>query len=292
MTSYWPASSARAELKPGFGVGEGDRGLALGRLPGVPAEQLHVVGVAARAAHQQAEGIVFPGHVAAGRRLDQGQARRARLQVAELFDREAAGVGSGAGQALPEGLEPGEDDGDRLEATGHHRLEGTGDRREVLLGCHLGLVDRDEQPGAVTGGEAAHPSQRVLEGSGGAPGADFCSSCRGRSSGAPWSPKRPHGRTASGMRCSRTATRLSSCSACTCSTAQPSSFDATSPITSKRTVLPVPRLPSSAAEAGVLGADLQHPGHVVYQGIAAGDYRRAASETRGVGRSWRLVSHR
>ena len=127
MTSYWPASSARADRKPGFGVGEGDRGLPLGRLPGVPAEELHVVGMAARAAHQQAEGLVFPGHVAAGRRLDQGQARRARLQVAELFDREAAGVGPGAGQALPEGLEPAEDDGHRLEATGHHRLEGAGD---------------------------------------------------------------------------------------------------------------------------------------------------------------------
>ncbi len=89
-------------LKPGFGVGEGDRGFSLGRLPGVPAEELHVVGMAARAAHQQAQGVVFPGHVAAGRRLDQGQACRARLQVAELFDREAAGVGPGAGQALPE----------------------------------------------------------------------------------------------------------------------------------------------------------------------------------------------
>ncbi len=46
------------------------------------------------------------------------------------------------------------------------------------------------------------------------------------------------------------------------------------------------------AEAGVLGADPQHPLHVVYQAIAAGDYRRAASGTGGVGRSRHLVSHR
>ncbi len=43
---------------------------------------------------------------------------------------------------------------------------------------------------------------------------------------------------------------------------------------------------------GVLGADLQHPGHVVHQGIAACDYRRTSSETRGVGRIGHLVSHR
>ena len=61
-------------------------------------------------------------------------------------------------------------------------------------------------------------------------------------------PKRPQGRTASGMRCSRTATKLSSCSACTCTTAQPSFVEATSPITSKRTVLPVPRLPRIARQ--------------------------------------------
>ena len=42
--------------------------------------------------------------------------------------------------------------------------------------------------------------------------------------------------------------QLSSWSACTCSTAQPSFFEATSPITSKRTVLPVPRLPRSARQ--------------------------------------------
>ena len=69
---------------------------------------------------------------------------RARLQVAELFYREAAGVGPSAGQAISEGLEPAEDDRHRLEATGHHRLEGAGERREVLLGCHLGLVHRDQ----------------------------------------------------------------------------------------------------------------------------------------------------
>ena len=110
--------------------------------------------------------------------------------MAELFDREAAGVGPGAGQALPEGLEPAEDDGHGLEATGHHGLEGAGHRREVLLGCHLGLVHRDEQPGAVAGGEAPDASQRVLEGSGGAPGADVMASLDGRRPEARRGPRR------------------------------------------------------------------------------------------------------
>jgi hypothetical protein len=38
------------------------------------------------------------------------------------------------------------------------------------------------------------------------------------------------------------------------------------------------------ARCGGLGVDLQHPGHVIYLGIAAGDYLRTPSETRGVGR--------
>ncbi len=68
--------------------------------------------------------------------------------------------------------EPAENDRHRLEATGHHGLEGAGDRREVLLWCHLGLIYRDQQPGAVTSGEAPDVPQRVLESSGSAPGAD------------------------------------------------------------------------------------------------------------------------
>ena len=127
--------------------------------------------MASRAAHQQAQGIVFPGDVAAARRLDQGQACRARLQVGELVDREAAGVGASAGQALPEGRKPAENDRHRLEPTGYHGLEGAGHGREVLLGCHLGLVHRDQQPGAVSGGETTDAPQCVLERSAGTSGA-------------------------------------------------------------------------------------------------------------------------
>ena len=61
-------------------------------------------------------------------------------------------------------------------------------------------------------------------------------------------PRRPQGLRASGMRSSRTATRLSSWSAWTWNTAQPSFLVATSPITSKRTVLPLPRLPRRARQ--------------------------------------------
>jgi hypothetical protein len=58
-----------------------------------------------------------------------------------------------------------------LELTGHHRLEGARQRREVFLGRHLGLVHGDEQPGTVTRSKAPDAAQYVLEGSGGAPGA-------------------------------------------------------------------------------------------------------------------------
>ena len=68
------------------------------------------------------------------------------------------GVGPGTGEAVSECLEPAEDEGHRLEPTGNHGLEGAGNGREVLLGCHLGLVDRYEQPGAVTGSEAPDAS--------------------------------------------------------------------------------------------------------------------------------------
>ena len=289
-------------------MGQGDRGLPLGRLPGVPAEQLHVVGVAARAAHQQAEGLVFPGHVAAGRRLDQGQARRARLQVGQLFDREAAGVGPSAGQALPEGLEPAEDDGHRLEATGHHRLEGAGDRRDVLLGCHLGLVDRDQQPGAVTGGEAPDVPQCVLEGSGGAPGADVMASLDGRAA-------RGHAEVHAGVELRLEVLRTPAKTPpgpdglgyaleqdgdqalflqrlhVQHRPAQLLRCDLADHVQQDR-LAGTPAAEDRPAEAGVLGADLQHPLHVVYQAIAACDYRRAASETGGVGRSRHLVSHR
>ena len=56
--------------QPRLGVGEGDDGLPLGRPPGVPAEQLYVVGMAARAAHQQVEALGLPGYVAASCGLD------------------------------------------------------------------------------------------------------------------------------------------------------------------------------------------------------------------------------
>ena len=46
-----------------------------------------------------------------------------------------------------------------------------------------------------------------------------------------------------------------------------------------------PAAEERTTETGVLGAGLQHPRHVVYQAITACDYRRAAPETGGVGRS-------
>ena len=68
----------------------------------------------------------------------------------------------------------GADDGHRLEATGHHRLERACDRREVLLRCHLGLVYRDEQPGAVTGGEAPDASSASSKAGAAFPVPAFC----------------------------------------------------------------------------------------------------------------------
>ena len=168
----------------------------------------------------------------------------------------------------------------------------------------MGLVDRDQQPGAVTGGEAPDVPQRVLEGSGSAPGAGVMASLDGRAGrdhadaelrlevlGTP--AKTLPGPDGLGyaleqdchqaLFLQRLHVQHRPAQLLRCDLAEHVQEDrlAGTPAAEQRT-----------AEAGVLGAGLQHPGHVVYQGIAACDYRRAAPETRGVGRSRHLVSHR
>ena len=54
--SYWPTSWVLAETGPALACARVIVGASPG-VPAVPAEQLHVVGVAIRAAHQQVQGL-------------------------------------------------------------------------------------------------------------------------------------------------------------------------------------------------------------------------------------------